>query len=88
MNNRPVRQDRMDYMEKGAAIGKPREDNRKLKKAIKEIKDIREADERKEKEKIMDEWFENLTILQQSDVAYNFWDGASYEQKKEEYELE
>ena len=60
----------------------------KFERAVKEIRDIRIADDRKEKEKIMDEWFNNLTILQQADVAYNFWDGASYEQKKEEYELE
>jgi len=56
--------------------------------AVKEIRDIRIADERKEKEKEMDEWFENLTILQQADIAYNFWDGASYEEKLEEYTLE
>lgn len=36
----------------------------------------------------MDKWFENLTTLQKADIAYNFWDSASYEDKKEEYELE
>ena len=41
-----------------------------------------------EHEKKMDKWFENLTTLQQADVAYNFWYGASYEDKKEEYKAE
>jgi len=35
----------------------------KFERAVKEIRDIRIADDRKEKEKIMDEWFNNLTIL-------------------------
>jgi len=57
-------------------------------KAVKEIRDLREADKKKAYEEKMDEWFSSLSVLQQADVAYNFWDGATYEQKKEEYEIE
>ena len=85
MDNRPIRQDRMDHIEKGARIGKPR-GHEYYKKAMKN-KDRKDAKKR-EKEKEMDKWFESLTVSQQADVAYNFWDGASYEEKKEEYELE
>jgi len=60
----------------------------KFKEAVKEIRAVREADERADKEKELDEWFETLTISQQADVAKNFWDSASYEEKKEEYEVE
>lgn len=60
----------------------------KLDKAIKEIRDMRIAAEKYENEKKYDKWFESLNVQQQADVAYNFWDNASYEGKKEEYELE
>ena len=60
----------------------------KLKMAIQEVKDLRILDERKAKEKEMDKWFESLTTYQQADIAYNFWDNATYEQKKEEYYIE
>ena len=61
---------------------------KKFKKAVKEIRELREADERKAHEEKMDKWFESLTLSQQSNIAYNFWDGASYEEKKKEYEAE
>jgi len=60
----------------------------RFEKAVKEIRDMRIADEKYENEKKYDKWFESLTILQKADVAYNFWDNASYEDKKREYELE
>jgi len=60
----------------------------RLEKAIKEIRDMRIADEKYENEKKYDEWFKGLSIQQKADVAYNFWDNASYEDKKREYELE
>ena len=56
--------------------------------AIQEVKDLRISDERKAKEKEMDKWFYNLSAYQQADIAYNFWDSATYEQKKEEYYIE
>jgi len=59
----------------------------KFKRAVKEIRDMRIANEKREYEETMDEWFKNLTILQKADVAYNFWDNARYKEKKEEYEL-
>jgi len=70
LDKRPIKPERMDHVERGAALGKPRTFNKK------------------EYEKKMDKWFESLSISQQADVAYNFWDGASYEEKKEEYEAE
>lgn len=79
MNNRPVKRDRMDHIEKGAHIGKPR-GYEYCRKAIK--KEERKDAEKRDKEKEMDKWFESLSISQQADVAYNFWDGASYEEKK------
>jgi len=60
----------------------------KFRLVIDEVKRFREANERKELEKKMDKWFESLTTLQQADVAYNLWDGLSFEDKKEEYFLE
>jgi len=60
----------------------------RFKKAMKEVRELREYDERKACEEKMDKWFENLTTLRQSFIAYNFWDNASYEDKKEEYEIE
>ena len=62
--------------------------HKKLKIALDEVKRVREINERHELEKKMDKWFESLTTLQQADVAYNFWDGASFEDKKEEYFIE
>ena len=60
----------------------------KLEMAIQEVKDLRISDERKAEEEKMDKWFDSLTIRQQADVAYNFWDSATYEQKREEYYIE
>ena len=60
----------------------------KLEMAIQEVKDLRISDERKAEEEKMDKWFDSLTIRQQADIAYNFWDGATYEQKREEYYIE
>lgn len=60
----------------------------KLNKAIEEVKAARIADEKREKEKEMDEWFNSLTIFQRSDVAYSLWDSLSFEDKKEEYGAE
>ena len=57
----------------------------KLEMAIQEVKDLRISDERKAEEEKFDKWFESLSTNQQADVAYNFWDSATYEQKKEEY---
>ncbi len=47
-----------------------------------------QEEKNKEKEKKMDKWFEGLSDRRQSFIAYNFWDNASYEEKKEEYEAE
>ena len=58
----------------------------KFEKALKEIKDMRIVDEKEENERSYDKWFKNLSIQQKADVAYNFWDNASYEDKKREYE--
>ena len=80
-----IKQDRMDHIEVGAALGKSRVHNKKFEKAVKEIRDTRIADERREKEKEIDEWFKNLTILQRSDVAYSLWEDATFEEKREEY---
>ena len=41
-----------------------------------------------EYEKKMDKWFESLNNSEKADIAYNFWDSASFEDKKEEYECE
>ena len=60
----------------------------KLEMAIQEVKDLRISDERKAEEKKFDKWFESLTAYQQAEIAYNFWDSATYEQKKEEYYIE
>jgi len=49
---------------------------------------MRIADEKYENEKKYDEWFKNLTILQKARLSLKFWDNASYEDKKREYELE
>lgn len=79
IEDRPIKQSRMDYMEKGARIGKPREGKKKTKDEIKK---------QNEYEKIMDMWFGNLSDSQKADVAYNLWEGLSYGDKKEEFELE
>lgn len=71
-----IKQERMDYIEVGAAFGKPRKFKEKTKY---------QAEKEKIHEKIFDEWFKNLTTLQQADVAYNLWEGATFEEKKEEY---
>lgn len=71
-----IKQERMDHIEIGAALGKSRKFKEKTKYQI---------DREKEHEKIFDEWFKNLTTLQKSDVAYNFWDSATFEEKREEY---
>jgi len=70
LDKRPIKPERMDHIERGAALGKPRTFNKK------------------EYEKKMDRWFNDLSDSQKADVAYNFWDSASYEEKKEEYEVE
>jgi hypothetical protein len=56
--------------------------------AIKEIREVRLARERKENEEKYDKWFQSLSDRRQSFIAYNFWDNASFEDKKREYELE
>lgn len=71
-----IKQERMDHIEIGAALNKPRKFKEKTKYQI---------GKEKEHEKIFDEWFKNLTILQKSDVAYNLWENATFEEKKEEY---
>lgn len=58
----------------------------KFKRAVKEIRDLRESDEREENEKKYDRWFKDLSVFHKSFVAYDFWDNASYEEKKREYE--
>ncbi len=60
----------------------------KLEKAIKEIRDVRIAREKESKEKEMDDWFNGLSFQMKVSVAHNLWEGATYEQKKEEYEIE
>ena len=60
----------------------------RFKKAMKEVRELREYDKRKAYEEKMDKWFYDLTTLRQSFIAYNFWDNASFEDKKEEYEIE
>ena len=60
----------------------------KIDMAIQEIRTIRIAREIEAKEKIMNEWFDKLTPLEKANVAYGFWDSATYDQKREEYEAE
>ena len=44
--------------------------------------------EKKEKEDKFDTWFYNLSVGQKADNADVMWDGLSYGDKKEIYELE
>ena len=60
----------------------------KLKMAIQEVRDLRISDERKAEEEKFDKWFYSLPTNLKADIAENFWDSATYEQKKEEYYIE
>ena len=60
----------------------------KFKLALAEVRSVSEADEKRELGKEMDKWFYSLTTNQQADLACNFWDNMSFEDKKEEYYIE
>ena len=61
---------------------------KKLKLVAPKVMNKKEIAKRKKEIKEMDKWFYSLSSYQQADIAYNFWDNATYEQKAEEYYVE